>query len=229
MRPPFGLLILLGAAAAGCASAPPRADAGRGPVLVQVLHRDARDARGRLTGPAAAALVDRAVEELTGEALPLDGWAALLPRRGAVTVWAVPDAGPVAAAARARLELLRGAGAVSLAEGDAAPGAGSAVVLVVRPGVRDGAPTVDPRQLAARLARPPVAVLADLAEPSIEGSPWNADEALASRAAAPVAFGARYVLTARWRGEIPEADGLAALCGVDLARLDWRRVAVAGP
>lgn len=192
-------------------------------LILELIHRDARLEDGRLAESAVTELADRAIEKLTGEEFPLDGWALLIPEEGTLTVLATPEEGPLARAVVGRARLAAGRdGAVNLAGDGETPSSGP-VLWVVETGWRDPGLTLDPAEVAR--ARYPetrfVGVLADLLEPRINGKPWRADALLAAIDPATATLGLRHILGARRRGETGDPAKEAVALNLEPGSIDW--------
>lgn len=191
--------------------------------IVQVIHRHARLENGQLVESAIAELADRAIQDLTGEAFPLDGWASLIPAKGALTVLATPEEGLLARAVIDRIRLAAGReGAVIMAGDGDDPGSGP-VLWVVEAAWRDPGLTLDPaetvrsRFFGIRFA----GVLVDLLEPRINGEPWRADAVLAASDPDTAALGLRHILRARRSGEMGDPKKEAAALNLDPSKIEW--------
>lgn len=227
-----GMVLLALSVMGGCVSPLPRSPVaklaggergGERRRIVEVIHRHARLQNGDLAESAINALADRAIQGLTGEAFPLDGWAALIPAEGPLTVLASPERGRLAEAVVRRLRLAAGReGAVVVARDDENPGSGP-VLWVVESGWRDPGLTLDPAQ-AARTRFPGIhfaGVLADLLEPRVNGEPWKADAVLAAEDPDGAALALRHVLGARRRGEMGDPAREAAGLKLDPRSIEW--------
>jgi hypothetical protein len=230
----LGAALIAAATLAGCASrpaaapgtrsaAPPSLEAGRWQQTVQLVHRQARGASGKLFASAVERAADEVVRVALGEEYPFDAWGRLVSGPGEPVVVAHPRRGPLAEAVARRLGLASGGnGPVTLRETADGAGTGRAAVLVWRPEWAAGGP------------RPPLAVeveadliLVDLLGPTVGEGVWRADAVVAAPGPAEARVVARYMLEARFTGRLPDASALAAREGLAFADRDWRRLALA--
>lgn len=227
----WGVLGLL--AAGGCASLPANPPAPAQAAVVQVLHRNARDAAGRVQDAARGDLADRAVGALAGTELPLDGWDWVAPEGRVAVIVAVPAVSPLASKVADRLALVSklpprlaswkpGDPPLVLARKEVP------AVLVFQPSATLPAPdlaTILDRLFGAPRALDPL-LLVDLIEVQLPEGPWAADEVLASLDPQAAACAARFVLGTRQQGRPPAAADLGPACAAWLERGQWKRTAV---
>ena len=202
-------------------------------VVWQVMHRSARLRDERLSPSAASRALDTAIGLWADTEYPLDALAELVPEGGRLLVVETPDVGPLATALAERLRLVSSAVtrlplAAAVPE-SAVPGDVESVIVVWRPGWgKQG--IVEPLEEAEAwlsAAGLPAArlVAADLFEPSIDGRPWPADTVLLGSPSA-VAVAARFMLEARFAGQVPDANRIAESRGLALDRMTWHRRAI---
>ena len=225
----LALVLVVGCASrSGPVSAPAREsgalEEGRWDRTVQLMHRAARGASGKLFDSAVERAADEAVRNVLGEAYPFDAWGRIASAAGDVLVVAHPRRGPLAEAVVRRLGLVVGDSQPVLLRETSGEELGElgARVLVWRPEWVDGAPVPElPDGIGTSV------VLVDLFAPRVGDEVWRADALVAAPGPAEARVATRYLLGARALGRLPDAASLAATEGLALTDEGWRRLAIA--